>query len=170
MKRNGFCFQRDQRGRGSSPSSSSSSSPSTSPTINPPGNQGRGRGRGRIGKQKRLHLPQNENEGINEPCRKQIGRLASSSSLRRSWGAVDSRWLIVDRKTAARCFVYQHSTIHHQLIPGRVSSNRYPDFGLQTLLPPSRPSRTCVIDSGSWEFVFRYSGATVAESHGVPCI
>lgn len=32
-----------------------------------------------------------------------------------------------------------------------------------TSLPPSR------FRSGLWESVIRYSGATVAESHGVPC-
>ena len=45
---------------------------------------------------------------------------------------------------------------------GRARTNRYPDFGLQTSLPPSR----CVT-SGMWEFVARYSGVTVPEFHGV---
>ena len=63
-------------------------------------------------KQKRLHLPQNENEGINESCRKQIGRLASSFSLRRSAAPNGAS--------------------------GRAQSNRYPDSGFQTSLPPSR--------------------------------
>ena len=36
-----------------------------------------------------------------------------------------------------------------------------------TSLPPSR-HRSFEQDSGQWEFVVRYSGATVPDSHGVP--
>gem|GEM_PF-2544429 len=47
--------------------------------------------------------------------------------------------------------------------PRRAPLNRYPDFGLQILLPPSQ-----LIDQWLWKFVSRYSGATVPDSHGVP--
>jgi hypothetical protein len=41
-----------------------------------------------------------------------------------------------------------------------------PDF-----VPYSRlPAGADPTNSGLWEFVIRYSGATVADSHGVPCI
>ena len=46
----------------------------------------------------------------------------------------------------------------------RAQPDRYPDLGLRTSLPPSR---SC--DRWPWEFVTRYSGATVPDSHGVPC-
>ena len=45
---------------------------------------------------------------------------------------------------------------------GRARTNRYPDFGLKTSLPPSRCET-----SGMWESVARYSGVTVPEFHGV---
>ena len=47
---------------------------------------------------------------------------------------------------------------------GRAQSNRYPDFELE---PRSRlPGRFRA--SGLWEFVVRYSGVTVPDSHEVP--
>jgi hypothetical protein len=45
----------------------------------------------------------------------------------------------------------------------RAQPNRYPDFGLKTSLPPSRPG-----GQWHWESVTRYSGATVPDFHGVP--
>ena len=56
-------------------------------------------------------------KAFSEPCRRQIGRLASSFSLRRS----------APRERG-----------------GRAQPDRYPDFGLQTSLPPSHPSRVAV--------------------------
>jgi hypothetical protein len=52
--------------------------------------------------------------------------------------------------------------------PRRAQPNRYPDLGLETSLPPSRPAR--VFRAWQWprEFVARYSGATVLDSHEVP--
>ena len=47
---------------------------------------------------------------------------------------------------------------------GRAQPNRYPDFELE---PRSRlPGRFRT--SGNWEFVVRYSGVTVLDSHEVP--
>jgi hypothetical protein len=41
-----------------------------------------------------------------------------------------------------------------------------PDFKPYSRLPVGADAT----NSGLWEFVIRYSGATVADSHGVPCI
>ncbi len=41
-----------------------------------------------------------------------------------------------------------------------------PDFKPYSRLPAGADAT----NSGLWEFVIRYSGATVADSHGVPCI
>ena len=45
----------------------------------------------------------------------------------------------------------------------RAQSNRYPDFG-----PDLAPAFPTLMRQWPWEFVARYSGATVPESHGVP--
>ena len=47
------------------------------------------------------------------------------------------------------------------------ATNRYPDFRLQSSLPPSRSALACS-DQWHWEFVTCHSGATAPESHGVP--
>ena len=47
--------------------------------------------------------------------------------------------------------------------PRRAQPNRYPDSEPRTALPPSRSD-----DQWPWEFVARYSGATVPGFHGVP--
>src|SRR6266550_1442016 len=60
---------------------------------------------------------------------------------------------------------YQPSTINSSA--RRAQPNRYPDFGLD--LVPAFPSVPHAgPDSGLWELVIRYSGATVPDSHGVP--
>ena len=52
--------------------------------------------------------------------------------------------------------------------PRRAQPNRYPDFGLE---PRSRLPATLFVNErrgGYWEFVARYSGATVPDSHRIP--
>ena len=49
--------------------------------------------------------------------------------------------------------------------PRRAQLNRYPDFGFN--LAPAFPIPT-LRAQWLWEFVSRYSGATVPDSHGVP--
>jgi hypothetical protein len=46
---------------------------------------------------------------------------------------------------------------------GRAQTNRYSDSEPRASLPPSQH-----LASGTWEFVVRYSGATVPDSNGVP--
>ena len=59
---------------------------------------------------------------------------------------------------------YQLSTLNYQLFqPDEHNQTDILTSGL-TSLPPSR-----FVTSGLWEFVVRYSGATVPDLHGVPC-
>jgi len=62
-------------------------------------------------KQKKPSPPQNGNEGIHNPARNERDGLASSFSLRRSAGMVDSPWLVVDGPDA---FAFRPSTINFQ--------------------------------------------------------
>ena len=80
-------------------------------------------------------------KAFSESCRKQSGRLASSFSLRRS-----ARPLRDERTSAVKRDILT------------------PDFKPHSRLPAGVYSTS----SGSWELVIRYSGATVADSHGVP--
>ena len=48
------------------------------------------------------------------------------------------------------------------------ATNRYPDFRLQSSLPPSRSVFISKVDQWHWEFVACHSGATAPEFHGVP--
>lgn len=63
---------------------------------------------------KKTFTPQNGNEGIHNPARDERDGLASSFSLRRSAGIVDSSWLMVDglRAFALSAINYQPSTIN----------------------------------------------------------
>jgi hypothetical protein len=73
------------------------------------------------------------------------------------------------QKSAARFPGYQQSNISYQLIAPdecRQMDILTPDFKPHSRLPAGADTTR----SGLWEFVIRYSGATVADSHGVPCI
>jgi hypothetical protein len=85
---------------------------------------------------------QNENEGI--PIAPQTnGALASSFSL-------------TEKSIVRHC---------RGRLSRRAQTNRYPDSRLQTLFPPSRSQ-----EQWPWKFVTSHSGATVLDSHEVPCV
>src|SRR6185436_5609249 len=93
-----------------------------------------------------------ENEGFSaKTAGKQDGGLASSFSLTEK-PAMPARcyWSC----NGFRCHDRDEHSLTGILTPGSTS------------LPPSRPLPRPV---AYWEFVTRHSGATVPESHGVPC-
>ena len=120
-------------------------------------------------KQKTFIPRQTENEGTQRiPLRTRGSEPASSFSLSEKLAErVDVEWLTVDGECArAHLSSSKRNLQLSNASTGRAQPNRYPDFGHG--LAPAFPSAAWA-HSGLWEFVVRYSGATVPDSHGVPC-